>query len=365
MKIGLDVRWLRRSRIDGIGRVVLALTPPIVSRGGHEFVLLYHEERTRDLLEPEVADTAAEWVRLDYPLLSLRDALELPRDLRALGIEAYYTFNYLTSPFHRGYRVAGMVQDLIPFVHPATVRSSRSVWRLFFASTAPARLILRRFDVIHVPSAATARDVARLFPAFAEKVRVAPYGPLPGRGIGTEDAARELHALGLRPGYILYVGRFEPYKNVGSLVAAHRALDASLRAEHPLVLVGRASDDIARAGERDPTIVVTGPLEDLESIYQGAALFAYPSLYEGFGLPPLEAMARGVPVITTNRASLPEVVGDAAILTDGTSDALSSALSELLRDTRRRAELADAGRRRAARFDWKTTAARVLEEFDR
>jgi glycosyltransferase involved in cell wall biosynthesis len=99
-------------------------------------------------------------------------------------------------------------------------------------------------------------------------------------------------------------------------------------------------------------------------VYRGALVFVYPSLYEGFGLPPLEAMSRGVPVITTSHASLPEVVGDAAILTDGSEGELGSALAEVLADAGRREELAKSAIQRAGHFDWDETARLIVEDLE-
>ncbi len=349
--------------MDGIGRVVASLTPEFLKCTDHDFLLLYHEDGTRERLEVDLGALRRVWRRLPYPLLSPADLLDLPRRLARLGIDAYYTFNYLTSPLHRGYRVAGMVQDLIPFLHRETVSPDRPGWRLFYATTVPTSLMLRRFDRIHVPSARTGEDLARLFPPAASKVSVVPYAVAPPREISPADVERELTALGLRRGYVLYVGRFDPYKNVSALVEAHRSLPSLLRKERPLVLVGRASPEVERVAAADPCIVTTGPLADLEATYRGARVFAYPSLYEGFGLPPLEAMSRGVPVITTDRGSLPEVVGNAAVRTDGTSAQLASELGDLLRDPDRRRDLAERGKHQAAKFSWEAAAGRILDDL--
>jgi glycosyltransferase involved in cell wall biosynthesis len=365
LRIALDVRWLRGGRIDGIGQVVTSLTPELAKSRDHEFVLVYQEAWTRDELSAKLGEADVLWRQVRYPVLSMQDVVLLPRDLRRAGVDAFYTFNYPTSPLHRGYRVAGMVQDLIPFLYPRNVGSSRAVWRLFHATTVPTRLLLQSFDAVHVPSAQTRQDIARLFPGVDSKVRVAPYAVTPPRAMPSAQVGRELEALGLTPGYVLYVGRFDPYKNVPALISAHRTLPETTRAEHPLVLVGRPSEDVERSTAGDPRIVATGPLADLEAIYRGALVFVYPSLYEGFGLPPLEAMSRNVPVITTNRASLPEVVGDAAILTDGSSTALGSALSELLGNAKKREELGRAGLEQAKRFDWSWTARQILQDLGR
>ncbi len=349
--------------MDGIGRVALNVSSSLLRRGGHEFVLVYHETWSRTKLEAELGDRRVTWLRTDQPLLSARDVALLPTQLRRAGVDAYYTFNYLSSPFHRGYRAVSMVQDLIPFLYPESVRSSRTGWRFFYATRTPTRAILRAFDTIHVPSANTMGDLSRLFPSVASKIRIVPYAVTPPGDMPDAEVRRELAALGLSPGYVLYVGRFEPYKNVAALVAAHRSLSQAERERHPLVLVGTASPEIERTSVGDPLIHLTGPLPEVEAVYRGALVFAYPSLYEGFGLPPLEAMSRRLPVITTTHASLPEVVGDAAILTDGSEAELGSALAEVIADPERRARLRSASVERAGRFDWDETARLVLDDL--
>ena len=108
------------------------------------------------------------------------------------------------------------------------------------------------------------------------------------------------------------------------------------------------------------------PAPDLQALYAGAILFAYPSLYEGFGLPLLEAMAAGTPIMTSQVSSLPEVAGDAAVLVDATSvDAIRGALDQLLLNARLRAQLAERGRRREARFTWRRTAELTLASYQR
>jgi glycosyltransferase involved in cell wall biosynthesis len=360
VRIALDARWLRDARIDGIGRVVAELTPELVKSDRHEFVVLYHEEWTRTRLE-ERLDGACSWARLDYPVLSSADIVRLPADIRGLAVDTLYAFNYPTSPLHRGYRVVASVNDVIPFVFGDRGSGETLRWRAFYATKLPMRLLLRAFADVHVPSTKTARDLVRLFPEAAPKIAVVPYGVAPPRPLSQREVDDALRALGLAPGYVLYVGRYESYKNVPSLVQAHAALAAGVRQRHPLVLVGHAPSALRdRLSSGD--VVWTGALEDLEAVYRGAALFVYPSLYEGFGLPPLEAMARGVAVVTTHHGSLPEVLGEDAVLTDGGASALSAAIAELLADPTRRSHLGERGRCRAQRFRWEETARRLLDD---
>ena len=165
--------------------------------------------------------------------------------------------------------------------------------------------------------------------------------------------------------YVLAVGTIEPRKNLKRLIAAWLELSEGERAGNVIALVGpRGWDDAPiLAAARDAGVVLTGRVDEpaLRALYAGATAFVYPSLYEGFGLPPLEAMAAGCPVITSDRSSLPEVVGDAALLVDPTdTQAIAEAIRRLIGD----AELADTlrqrGRARAATFSWEATARETL-----
>jgi glycosyltransferase involved in cell wall biosynthesis len=168
-----------------------------------------------------------------------------------------------------------------------------------------------------------------------------------------------------RPPYLLFVGTIEPRKGVADLVEAH----AALRARHPdleLVLAGVRGwgelPDLDRPG-----VVEAGGLgdEDLDALYRGAAALGHPARYEGFGFTPVEAMARGCPVVTTDAACLPEVTGGAATLVPvGDVDALAAALERVLTDGAHRAALVDAGHRRAAELTWAASAAAHWKAYE-
>lgn len=213
-------------------------------------------------------------------------------------------------------------------------------------------LARREAAAVVVPSRFVGEELADQ--GFApERVFVAPHGAdAPPEADDRGDPTRR-RDLGVNEPYVLFVGTVEPRKGVPALLAAF----AGLRAGHPdlsLVVAGWRGwgrvDGLDAAG-----VVRTGPVggEDLDALYRGAALLAYPSRYEGFGLPVLEAMARGCPVVTSAAASLPEVAGDAAVLVDPDDpDALAAGIESLLDDPDRRRDLADRGRRRALRFTW-------------
>ena len=180
--------------------------------------------------------------------------------------------------------------------------------------------------------------------------------------------------MGVRFPYVLGVGNLQPRKNLLRLVEAFSRLKRNTGLPHQLVLVGRAKwkesdlfDAIRKAGV-ESHVLFPGylPDEDLVTLYAHADMFVYPSLYEGFGLPVLEAMACGVPVVTSNVTSIPEVAGDAAVLVDPLDvAALTGAIGRVLSDEALRRALREKGPRRAAHFSWKQTALQTWAYYQR
>jgi glycosyltransferase involved in cell wall biosynthesis len=191
-------------------------------------------------------------------------------------------------------------------------------------------------------------------------------------GAGALDAGDVLMRLKVRAPYVLFAGTLEPRKNLVRLVRAYRRV-AATGLPHALVLAGPLGwhhealmREIALQGPGD--IVMTGPLsaEDLDAVYRAADVFAYPSLYEGFGLPVVEAMARGVPTVASTTSSVPEVAGDAALGVNPRSvREIAKAIETILTDTDLAERLASRGRAQAERFSWDETARLTLEVYER
>jgi len=230
--------------------------------------------------------------------------------------------------------------------------------------------------VIIATSEATKRDIISHLGIPAHRVHVV-YGGVDRafRPIEHRAAlAQTLAPLGLTPGgYILHVGTIEPRKNLVRLVAAyHQTRKAASSPAPKLVLAGDTGWQfkdvfgLVEALELKGEVIFLGkvPTDILPALYNGAVIFAYPSLYEGFGLPLLEAMACGAPVVASNTSSLPEVVGDAGVLIDpADTQALADALASLLNDAERRAGLSARGLTRARLFSWKRVAGEVLRIY--
>jgi glycosyltransferase involved in cell wall biosynthesis len=243
------------------------------------------------------------------------------------------------------------------------------------------RGLARASEVIAV-SEATRRDVQQLAGVPSDRLRLVYNAPDPGFSVSDgagedEERSRIMERYQIQRPFLLYAGNIRRHKNIPRLVEAFAVVRGQL-ASHPayhdlrLVIIG---DNISQypavrqaviRSRSEHVVRFLGfvPFETLRYFYQTAAAFVFPSRYEGFGLPPIEAMACGTPVVTSNVSSLPEVVGDAAVLInpENVFDIVRG-IREVLLDDELRATLITRGREQAARFSWSRTARQVLEIY--
>ncbi|HYH27960.1 MAG TPA: glycosyltransferase family 1 protein [Actinomycetota bacterium] len=303
-------------------------------------------------------------IRRLYPWWALLGRPLLPLPLRRLDVLHAPSPSAIPPPAP-GQRLVVTVHDLAFLVHPELFPGR---WRMLFRSG--MRRAVRSAAAFLTVSEHTARDLTRLYKVPPSKIHVTPLAAsLPTTPSPVEDALRR---LGVSRPYVLSVGTIEPRKNLGRLIRAYRAAVSRGKLPHLLVIVGprgwRAAQLLRDAAARGPgEILVLGKATatDLDALYRGADVLAYPSLYEGFGLPVLEAMARGIPVLTSNTSSLPEVAGDAAVLVDPSSvRAIADGLRSILSDATERSRLSEAGRARAGAFSWERTARLTVEAYE-
>ncbi|HKI34244.1 MAG TPA: glycosyltransferase family 1 protein [Gemmataceae bacterium] len=289
----------------------------------------------------------------------------LPRLLRREGFDLFHGLGTL-SPSSRSCPFVLTIHDLIYRHFPASLPLG---YRLFMRWVHPT--VARRADRVIVPSRCTARDVVELLGVKEERIRVVPYGPGNDFRPVTDQARIEaaLARYGVRRPYVISVCRAYVHKNLAGLLRAYAVLRSRDRRDVQLVLVGekyRTGDALARLAEElgvQEAVVFTGfaSHEDLNALYCGAAVFAFPSLAEGYGLPVLEAMACGTPVVASNASAVPEAVGAAGVVADARNpEAFAAALARMLEDDDLRAQSAKRGLARAAEFSWETTAAGTL-----
>jgi len=253
--------------------------------------------------------------------------------------------------------------------HPETFPRLHRKYLTYFTGKA-----VRKADAVIVISESTRRDVVEIFGALPEKVvTIFPGVSEIFKPASDTETHKVRRRYGLRDSTVLYLGTIEPRKNVTTLVAAFAEVRRALGGNCELVIagakgwgcegMGRLVDDLGIADAVRFIGYVPGDL--LPALYSAASVFVYPSLYEGFGLPPLEAMACGTPVITSNTSSLPEVVGDAGIMVDPRdTDALAEAIVNVLRNKELCEEMRFKGLARAKKFSWEETARRTLKVYE-
>ena len=272
-------------------------------------------------------------------------------------------------PFFSPCPVVVTLHDLIPIKHPETEKfAARVYWRMQIPNAA------RRSDFIITDSEHARKEIIDDFNVESELVKAIMLGFNPAMSVACTPEAAEMvrQKYSLPDRYILYVGTIQPRKNIPTLLEAFNILKRDNGIPHRLVIVGRKGwlyDELfARISElgRGDDVIFTGfvPDEELPAIYAGADLFAYLSFFEGFGLPPLEAMACGVPVVVSNTSSLPEVVGDAGIAVEpGDVAAVAAAILKILTNTEFATELRERGIRRSTAFSWDRCARETLQVY--
>lgn len=302
-------------------------------------------------------------IRSLYPLWNLAARPALPRPLARKDV-IHAPSPVAIPPVRRKQRLVVTVHDLAFSLYP---QAYPRAWRLLHRTG--FRRALRAADAIIAVSSNTAADVLRTGEANESSVHVVPLGgSLP---VGTGDPAPVVERLGIPRPYVLFVGTLEPRKNLVRLIRAYRRVASEV--PHALVLAGPLgwrSQPILDELRRDERgrVLTTGRVSesDLDALHRGADAFVYPSLYEGFGLPVLDAMARGVPVVTSNTSALPELTGDAALqVAPGSTGALATALEHLLTEEGERSRLSAAGRERAKAYTWERTARETLAVYER
>lgn len=375
MRIGIDYSaavW----QGAGIGRYTRALTEALLRLDRENYYLLLYPRGFPGQPAPFLAHI--DEVRKRHPHVRLRPLpltdrwkaifwqrlrLPLPVELFCGRLDLFYSPDFVLPPQLSG-RCFLTIHDLAFMVHPECAVPSLE----WYLHKAVSRAVARA-DLILADSANTRRDLIHLMGVEPERVEVL-YS-------GVEPAFRPLEEASLHPvraryelpkHFLLTVGTIEPRKNLPRLLEALSILPESLRL--PLLVAGKPGwlyqdtfDTVDRL-DLQPWVRFLGfvPDEDLPALYNLATALVYPTLYEGFGLPPLEAMACGTPVLTSRTSSLTEVVAEAAVLVDP-ADAVSIAqgLHRLLEDQALRARLRQAGLARARHFTWERSAQRLLQ----
>lgn len=366
MRIGIEGTQLFTDYQTGLYYYSLELLRAIARQGSLHCVTTFTSKTHSSERWREIADQCRPLPIRHFRTPGRPYRLRLALDTISRQDVLFYVMGHIAPP--AASRVnAFLVPDLTPLHDPCWHTDvHRRQWLEQY------ELIQKHADAVITFSEHTKLDVVEYLGIPAETIHAIPlaaaahFRPLEDR----EEVARELIAIGLQPGgYILSVGTLEPRKNHVRLIRAYHRLRERGAAENQLLVLagpkGWNYDAIFQEIDRlnlRPYVVHLGHYPRLEILLNGATVMAYPSVFEGFGLPPLEAMACGTPVLTSNASSLPEVVGDAGIQVDPhDEDGMADALGRIIADAGLRAQMRTAGLARAREFSWDRTAQRTLD----
>ncbi|MFH1970115.1 MAG: glycosyltransferase family 1 protein [Verrucomicrobiota bacterium] len=383
MKIGIDARWIFKE-LSGIGSYTRELIRHLARLDRvHTFVIYFSDPALRDRTVVETdLDRAPNFSTclLPFGLFSIRNQLRLPGLLAEAALDVFHSPNYMIPlrafPRERPGRIRCVttIHDLIPLMFPAYAPRA---WkrRFFLLYRWLMHEVAVRSDLVLTDSRSSQDDVVRYLRLPPERVLAIPLGVLPKF---QPPARTDAGTTGWTPGSaraeqtILWVGRADPYKNLVGLIEAFAALRKQYQLPVKLHIVGpndrrypEASRRTAGLGVAD-AVTWLGYLPDdrLVSEYQNADVFVQPSWYEGFGLPVLEAFACGTPVICSNKGSLPEVAGGAALIVQPQDMiGLAEAMRRVLTDFRLARDMRARGLRQAQKFTWEATARMTMEAY--
>jgi len=366
VRIGIDGRYIA-DHFPGIGRYTYNLAAKLPELAPDTDFVLFHNPRllnTRYDLGRLALFSNLRLEPVDIPVRSLKEQHQFKSLVNTLSLDLLHS-PYYVMPYWLPCPSVVTMYDLIPMLYPHSLPHRWSSW--VFRAT--ASLATRRASRIIAISESTRKDLSRFFGASEDKTTVIR--------LAADEAFRPLDrgqweptvcAHGLPERYMLYLGINKPHKSLVFLLQVF----GELRTDTKLVLAGKedrrypqAREEARRLGLGDRVVFLGDvPENDLPKIYNGAQVFVFPSLYEGFGLPVLEAMACGTPVVCSNSSSLPEIVGEAAVTRNPRDrGGWLTALTEVLENEGLRGELRAKSLAQASRFSWEKAARETLNVY--
>ncbi len=366
MLIGVDAREIQDGIVTGIGRPLANFIEYFECHEEEHTLFLFAEKRI-----PTDFTGNVRTVIIGTCPTFLWDQWKLPRALRTHNIDLLYS-PYYKIPLLTGIPVISQILDVMYLIFPPYRKALGVFGRLYYAIF--GRAFSRRAIRIITDSEHAKQDIMNLWKVNADKIVVIPLG-LAGRYAPVKDKellSRVRESLGLPDKYLLYLGNFKPHKNVESLIKAFSCIEGEIP-ECMLVLAGpldanglRVRELATKQGIAERVFFTDTIREDdrPEALLTMAELFIFPTLYEGFGLPPLEAMACGTPVIASNLTAVPEVVGEASVMIDPLNvEELGHAIISLLADPVKMKRYSRMGLERAKQFREENTAGSVYRHI--
>ena len=368
MRIGIDGRELKNKVITGTGRPLLNFLKYAPRyRPDWEFIIFTNQHAAPDFRFPNLK------IKVIPEHLTLWwDQVKLPYYIKKEKIDLFFS-PYYKGPFLTSSDLIVTIFDLLFLKVPFYIKPARSLYN-FYLKNIIVGPITKKAKAVITCSRHSKKDIAEILNMPQDKIKVIPLSADDRfRTVDTESVNKMKTRYGLKGKYMLYVGVLAPHKNIQGLIEAYSRLSKDLKQEYRLVIAGRKTSYYPRLLKLTQDLKIGANVTftdffndaDLPALYSGADLFIFPSFYEGFGLPPLEAMACGTPVIASDVTSLPEVIGDAGIMVDPKDiDGLTKAMGRLLTDAGLKNEMRERGLKRAKLFQADEIARKILNTFE-
>ncbi len=363
MKIAIDIRDAVKQK-TGKGWYVFNMVRELLNLDRENTYILYSNSKKNPFADFEnarlkfVEDSAAKW------------HFRVLKDLKEEKVDLFYApTSYIIPAFApKNLRVVITVHDLVAFLYPSTHNTKAMIVERLTLKRA-----LKKASDVFVVSENTKKDLLKKFKFREQRIHITPCAASQvfSEPVSEEDLDAFKKEKNLPDNFLLAVGTLEPRKNLPTLIKSF----VNVKKWHPeykLVIVGKKGwkydqiESTLKKFQMEKEVIFPGYLkdEDLRKMYKLAKVFVFPSLYEGFGIPPLEAMASGCPIISSNRASMPEVVGDAGILIDPTNAyKMADAISGLLENDNVRNMMIERGYKQVEKFKWENSARAALNVF--
>jgi len=362
MKIGIDARMLDWA---GVGRYSRELAKGLAEIDKeNEYILFCNPENEH------LVSQASNFVKkvVNLPVFSLAGQIAWTRLLRKTDLDVFHSPHFV-FPLLVPCPSISTIQDIIPLIHPEVLPS---FMKRYYYKMQNIRATKKATHVI-VTSSSTKQDIIRILGVADKKIDIIPLAASRNFKVLTnKDSLKDVKSkFKIENRFILTLGNSKPHKNWTALISAFHQLRQETDGEHQLVLAGKQdprfpqSKDLVRELHLEKYVRFIDFIidEDLLILYNAAAVFVLPSLYEGYGIPVLEAMACGTPVICSNTSSLPEVAGEAALQVKPNSKDIAKAMYKVLSDETTQKRLTREGQARARAFSWQKTAEETLKVY--
>ena len=363
MRIGIDARMYEAT---GIGTYLKNLIANLsqIDRTNQYFIFML----SRDFDKVNLPQNFKK-IKADYHWYSFGEQIFFPNLIKKTNVDIMHFPHFNAPVFYKGKFVV-TIQDLILTLYPSSAGwFKRKIYNFAL------KRVVNKASFIITTSRNTKNDLIKYFSINLQKINVIPLASnLNRENIDSSKQEEIIQKYGIKKDYLMYIGRLRKHKNILGIIESYKLAKEKYNITNKLVFVGKIDNsyidlkEVLKEQGLEKDVLPIGYVseDDLPQIYSAASMLIFPSLYEGFGLPVLDAFSVGTPVITSNTSSLPEVAGDAAVLVDPKNiEEIASGVQKILQDDNFRQSLIQKGYEQVKKFSWEKTAKDTLEVFNK